>query len=491
MAERYITKSQLRSWTCWRSILDVNQRKLVNRYLKRFKHLFHPCLSILCPRGKPAHHADEVINRHLRAFNWQSKFLPEVNKSLIAYHLFQPDKALYYVSNKEYGLLAFDIDAKEDQTDAQDYAKAIQDRFILNRCSWIQPSTGGKGAYLYVPVVLGTEIPNATASRMCSKIAAVVKDQFSDKFKSELDGLKGTFPVIDFNDKFELECRNQGVLVRAPEFKDVEELDTLTNTVKLISFTELMALFGLNMKRGILEEETDEKQAPLSPSSSPPDTHAHKSVGSSKTASLSPLSPHQRVVKALKDFRDKNRRDPKSFDEFNFYYEQQGLNTGAARPARRQRYERILDFLEPYRPTNTFNFDSYSWLIKYVTPELIAKVKGTDRHEITLQDLAIVQYATGLATVTQEKDPQRQNGLPLSRIAAVYRMLAKAGVIEGDYDLDLDKLVSKLKSKLGIAKRILIKAGLIFCIKDTWDLGESKKYVVTPLDEVFGPVKAA
>jgi hypothetical protein len=123
-----------------------------------------------------------------------------------------------------------------------------------------------------------------------------------------------------------------------------------------------------------------------------------------------------------------------------------------------------------------------------ITDALIASVKGKARDKITFEDLAIVQYATGLATITKEDDPKRQYGLPLKRIAAIYKMLGKAGVIHGNYDLDLDALVSKLKSKLSIAKRILVAARLIVCIDADWDEkeGKSKKYVVTEKDEVFG-----
>ena len=450
-------------------------------------------LSVLCRHKQPSHHTNEAVNRHLNADSWHGKVLPTISSPAIAHHLFDLDACLYYVSGTgDYGLLAFDIDSDDGRTDALAFAREIQKRYLLAGCSFVQSSTSGNGAYLYVPVVLGTEMPRSRMNELCSDMGNIVKEEFAGQFKSHLDAIKGTFPVIEIGDDFCLHCRNQGVLVRAPIWETLEDLEVTVAGTGLVPFEELVALLGIGRKEISVPLSLGSPRALECPSSSLSssalDTHADIHVGKVTSTPPLSLSPWRRTAKSIKAFRDSHQRDPRDFDEWNAYYESLGLNTGPARPNRQKRYELILSYLGPYKPHNSFSFEKYRWLSKYVTPALIASVKGKARDKITFEDLAIVQYATGLATITREKDPKRQYGLPLKRIAAVYKMLGKVGVIQGDYDLDLDALVSKLKSKFSIAKRILVTAGLIVCIDADWDEkeGKSKKYVVTERDEVFG-----
>ena len=466
-------------WSYWRGALQPAQLKLVNRYRKRILPLIHPYLSVLCRHKQPSHHSNEAVRRHLNADSWHGKILPTISSPAIAHHLFDLDACIYYVSGTgDYGLLAFDIDSDDGRTDALAFAREIQKRYLLAGCTFVQSSTSGNGAYLYVPVVVGTEMPRSRMNELCSEMGNIVRDEFAGQFKSHLDAIKGTFPIIEIGDNFCLHCRNQGVLVRAPVWDSLEELEETVSGTKLVPFEELVALLGIGRKEISVPLSLGSPRAlecsSSSLSSSPPDTHAHIHVGA-VTSSL--LSPFQRVAKALKDFRDSHQRDPKDFDEFNAHYEGLGLNTGSARPDRRQRYDLILGYLGPYRGIATaFVLDRYAWINKYAPPELIARVKGEDRHIVTFEDLAVVQYVAGLATVTEESVRERQHGMPHERIKATYEVLNKAGVVTAKY----------AKSKVSLVKRILEEAGLIVCIDDKWHQGKSKKYVVTEKDEVFG-----
>lgn len=478
-------KYRRHKWSYWQEALQPEERRLVARYRKRVLPLIHPYLSVLCRRKEPSHHSNEAVERFLNGEGRRGNTLPEINSPSFAHHLFDPDACLYYVSGRgQYGLLAFDIDSDSGLTDATEHALAIQQRYLPPRCGFIQPSTGGNGAYLYLPVVLGGEFSRSKMNELCSDMANLVRDEVSQPFRSHLDAIKGTFPVIEIGKDRRRKCLNQGVLVRAPEWATLGELQATVSGVRLLSFAELVALIGVN---GRTVSVPRSKCLSSSPSSYAQDTHADIHVGEQIITATS-ASSQERTLHAVKAFRDSHHRDARDYDEWNAYYESLGLNTGPARPNRRKRYEAILAHLGPYKPQVTFAFEQYGWLSQFVTPELIASVKGKARDKITFEDLAIVQYAAGLATITKEDDPKRQHGLPVARIAAVYRMLSKTGAMKGNYDLDVDALVSKLKSKISIAKRVLEAAGLIICTDREWDQmsGKSKKYVVTKNDPLFG-----
>ena len=139
------------SWCHWRSVLLPEQLQFIKYYRKRILPLIHPFLSVLCRRKQPLHHQRELVEWHLKSTSWQGKTCPLVNSPVFAHHLFDPDACLYYVSGTgDYGLLAFDIDSKAGRTDALEQAEAIQRRYLLNGCSFVQTSTGGNGAYRYV-----------------------------------------------------------------------------------------------------------------------------------------------------------------------------------------------------------------------------------------------------------------------------------------------------------------------------------------------------
>lgn len=471
-----------RSWAHWRRTLELEQALLVKQYRKRILPLIHPYLSVLCRHKRPYHHDNSAVDSHLNEGSWWFK-LPEITSGSFAHHLFDPHASLYYVSGTgEYGLLAFDIDSKAGPTDALEFAQAIQRQYFLAGASFIQPSTSGNGAYLYVPVITGTELPRQKLNELCTDMGDVVREEFSGRFKSELDAVKGTFPAIEVGDDYRVYCRNQGVLVRAPVWETLEQLEGVVSGTSILPFMELVALLGIRSKTTSVPLSHEPPRAPECalplPSSLPPDTHAHKSVGAVTRIPPLSLSPWQRVNKALKQFRDVHQRNPNDFFEFNACYEGLGLNTGPARPGRRARYERLLSLLGSYRSSasTSFSLDRYMWIEKHVTPELIAHVKGKDRHNITFEDLAVVQYVAGLATVTQEKNLARTHGMPLARIEATYKALGEAGIISAKYG----------KSKTSLVKRILEAAGLLICIDGSYGEGRSKKYVVTDLDEVFG-----
>jgi len=476
-------------WTDWQQSLNKDEKSLVLKYYNRFVGTsgtyMDRVVSRLCKKGSPyQYNKDEEANKHINLKTnydrYKNSTIIELNKSHISSHLFEKDYCIYYSSNGPKGLIAFDIDAKNGEIDALDYAYTIQDKYLLHNCSFIQSSTNGKGAYLYVFIDLTNCVDGILANKAFKYISDVVSDEYNSYFDASLDAIKGTFSFQSIDNSLDLYYETTGNWVRAPLFDSLDELNNLFDNTYPMNIKQFCLSFGIDIDeiRIIKDKSKKQKVFPIHERRenrnslyTPGTTNRFCNRCLPDIEEVRKMIPWDRVKYALKRYRDNNDSNP-TFEEFDHYYEELSLNTGKAKKSREERFDRLIELLGPnIRRMKQFNVNDYNWIKDYVNKELIIKHKN-DR-KITYEDLAIVQYTTRLATKTEVSDKNKvKYGMPLNRIAGVYHILKKYNIVSCKFSY----------SKSSYCKRILEEAGLIKGVDKTYHKGLGQKWCITNKD---------
>ena len=147
---------------------------------------------------------------------------------------------------------------------------------------------------MYVAVYLDNKLSHELANKACKYISEITRNELGKNWKSTMDAIKGTWPVIDFNKQMDLEITNQAQLVRAPEFEDIAEMENIVKSTGFISFSDFCSRFDVDLNR--IDEKSYSKITHKLPSSLPPDTHANF-VGAFDFQVLRLVKKHNKINK--------------------------------------------------------------------------------------------------------------------------------------------------------------------------------------------------
>jgi hypothetical protein len=527
VGEDIVSISKL-NWNSWGQILDSEQKRLVNRYAEWLfgskspflvqkkdidgkdvvfcSGLIDRKLSVLRYRGSPTHRKNVSVNLHFQSHRYSDK-IGDINRSDIAHLLYDDDTTVYYVSNSSgaarYALLAFDIDAKKDESgarpkDALEHAYAVRDYLRWKDFCFIQHSTSGYGAYVYF-ILDRDGIPAKIVNQAIKDFCEIVSRDFVSSFDSKLDAIKGDIPIFS-GKKQNKTVFSQGNLVRLPVPSSIDDLDSLLS----LSYIKFSAFSKFISKNKRVNEPASERtrvpsscasdSTPATPSSrssyttllslSPTrDTNARESCSGDINKSIHPssMAPLKRVFNVLKQFRDEHQRDPRNFQEFNTYYENANMNTDSANPQRQERYNRALKKLGPYRPANGFRFDPsiYSWLKEIISEQYLKEFGKKKKQSLKMEELMLTQYVIGLATAYKQ-DGENDFGCPMTRIGCMHKQLHSEGKMSKPYG-------KHGRNRYGCYVKILTDNGLIEKVQH-WDHEHhrARKLIVTEKDQVFG-----
>ena len=300
-------------------------------------------------------------------YDWTRAFLKETDKigeyeeiyerinDSFESHLYKEDGYIYYTSsvNTDVAMFCLDIDSHIEQ-DLQASISAshyIIDTFFPG--SYFDISTHKAGIHIYIFIDFtgfphfsptDLEIRNRQFSAYLDNLRPIIKDRYN----IDLDKPKGTYPH-DYN------LTNRGVLCKLPLPKSQEQFSHIVHS-PLFTFEHLCSTD--TTVRQLLSEITTEEQpqeaeltTDITTDTSPHTTGPYTSNILGQECPL--LSQKDRLEMKSPDaivrtrasirvlFRELGRRP--TYDEWNTYYENNGLNTGAETERRKQRYKEAAD----------------------------------------------------------------------------------------------------------------------------------------------------
>jgi hypothetical protein len=189
----------------------------------------------------------------------------------------------------------------------------------------------------------------------------------------------------------------------------------------------------------------------------------------------------KRVYDALKKYRDQHHTDPVPFEVFDAWYKGLGLNTGEATEERRNRYDKALKVLGPYRKMECTRFceDDYKWVEEHISEEDLKATGRARKQTLRMIELKLVQFVVGLATASTQPGIY-DYGCPMNRIKEMHETLHKKGI--------LPKAFGKNgRNRYGCYVKMLKDRGLVEELKAGNSLTHmGRKLMVTEKDQVFG-----
>jgi len=282
-------------------------------------------------------------------------------------HLYKEDGFIYYTSsiNTDVAMFCLDIDSHvyNDLEASRAAANYINNTFFPK--VYYDVSTHGAGIHIYVFIDFTTfpnfsitdfEIRNRQFTKYLDNLRPIIKN----KFNVDLDRPKGTYP-------HNYDLTNRGTLCKLPLPKNQEDYNNLVNS-PVFTFNDLcnsdntiktllLDIFPETQDDSLEKKETEpEKVNSISETTNSAHIYTNNILGQETLF----LSQKDRLQIRSNDatertrasirllFRELGRRP--SYEEWNQYYCNNGLNTGEETDKRKQRYEAAADYTE-----KTFN----------------------------------------------------------------------------------------------------------------------------------------
>ncbi len=434
--------------------------------------------------------------------------LPPLRQKDIQKHLAK-EETTYYTSRRSSNeaLLMFDFDwhdshktAYGEKSDAMRAAQFIQTALFSEWNTYLESSTGGYGAHLYVRTdckLVASRTLNADLETMTRRMRQMIANE---EFLCEFCGIYGNFTVIEDGIVAKGLMGRLGKLPR-PRTADQMRSLMLTSLIPYSAFSlasndsvfdiilEDMTTFGGNSQKpsdslksdGVfchpqadrdtpsatrtLSTESGEISKTQSPSlctegsdlseifSSQQDVYCEDGVGATDpmTRLRSITNPNQRMFESVFVLARTLNRPPTTVEALQFY-ESNGLNTGVDVKGRRVRRaeDAIRSCQMSFRPLHRRGVLRYLPLIKERLTEADLRASGCPR-VVTFDDVAVALFIVTGRIVRRQPNPTYQHTVGQNYVMVAFQKLKATGLYTRLCD----------KRKWAAIKRLLLKSGLI------------------------------
>jgi len=403
----------------------------------------------------------------------KQKYLTPLAKSHLQDHLNKAET--YYYSSNFYSpiqLLMIDIDAKNGETDAEDVAKFITDTYFPG--AYYDTSTNGQGRHIYI--LVDCRWPNMSRTEVNKRIL---------DFKNALQRI-----VVNKGYHAKMDCVNGKSCIRKKEVLTINNQPVTVSlihtsgtnaklprpTMDTIGWLEASPIFtrehlqkamadAIGLELGLASPE-DVKESEEKP------TRKAKSKKSSKTENLQSESCQWQKTLQVAYKLCTELGHPPTGDEVYTRFNELGLGTGQEEPDRLARCHRAAKYAELTFDNSKARIYDYApgkyleLIISLISEDDIIKAcKGTEceKRRLTHEDLDVV-LGCHVTESLEPKPSDKQFTVSIDGIIGRFRALKEIGLFPKSANYN----------KVKISRNILIKAGLIILLDDSYKFNKGK-----------------